>query len=249
MKPLATLYSARSAWGARMEDAALGKLKQAIDEYNAVHTKWVNYRNDLVGGAETGLLLMELTVTAASAVFAPGASASMVRAAGAGAAWTGYTDLASQVGLKLTGVEQHVDVGQLTAKTIAAFAGGLVAGKLSSKFLDVFMKRCNRGYVQILFAGAPLEISKKVAYTMGKLAPSAFQDVVSKVITGLPLSVLREAATKAVLKARTEQVNLEQFLDLIVKEVTATNAFKESFATALGAKASGRVPGGGAGSR
>ena len=50
---------------------------------------------------------------------------------------------------------------------------------------------------------------------------------------GYPSEMLKDAVTKAMLQAQNQCLNPEQFMDLIVKEVTLTNAFKEFLGAAL----------------
>ena len=45
------------------------------------------------------------------------------------------------------GAELKIDWGQLTAKTIAAFVGGIMSEKLFGKFLGIFMKKIDPGYM------------------------------------------------------------------------------------------------------
>ena len=93
--------------------------------------------------------------------------------------------------------------------------------------------------MNIMFAGYPLTVTKKVAYELGKLTPNALQNLLTKFISGLPVNILKDAVTKAMLQAQNQCLNPEQFMDLIVKEVTLTNAFKEFLGAALGTNVAG----------
>jgi hypothetical protein len=238
IQPLTTLDSARSAWRAGAGSIAIKHLQTAVSQYNAVHKKWIQYRNDLEFGGKMALFVMELTITAATTVFTPGAGASAIRGAGAAAAWTGFTDLATQAGLKKMEVEQKIDLTQVGTKMIAAFAGALCAGALSKKLIDVFMKRLNPGKLQdILYPGMKLPPNPKTElYKLGLLDPNTLQKVITQYVSGLPIAVARDAVTNAVLKSRGKKPSLDDFLGLVVNELTVQNAFKELVGAALGVR-------------
>lgn len=244
IRPVSTLQSARSANRGSNYSAARMQLLKAVEHYNAVHRKWIGYRDRLDKGGNAAITTMEITIvvlsTAASAGYGAQVAGQSTRLLGG--AWTipargallkgasmagglaGGTTAAKQVGLVAQGVEKKIDVAQIALDTIVAFGTSLVGGKLSEKFLQLMTPRVAAA---ITFDKTIVEAAKRA----GVLLPASYslpQQLLSEFLGGAGTNMVAEAVKTAATKAKGKNMTMLELMTLIAQEIS-----KETLATAL----------------
>lgn len=244
IKPLNTLGSARSAYRGGNYSAAETHLLKAVKDYNALHKKWIGYRDGLDKGASRSITVIEVTIAILSTAAGVGHGASLaaqstrvlggaatitgravaLKGAAMSAGLAGGTTAAKQVGLVIQGVEKKIDVGQIALDAIVAFVTSLVGGKLSEKFLQLMTPRVAAA---MTFDKTVVEAAKRA----GVLLPASYslpQKLLAEFLGGAGTNIVTEAVKNVATKAKGKNITMEELMKLIAREIS-----KEKLATAL----------------
>jgi hypothetical protein len=215
--PLIPLGRASNRNHLRDYSGSVEELKEAIRAFNAVHKKFLIYRDGLAQGAERSITALKITIMLTGAAFSAGigvAGASIMGGAVASGGLTLVEEASGQAMKRRYDLQKKYDVLDLVIQTGASFVSSLLSGVLCEKFATYIARR--------YFGSALARWAVVEMYNMPGLPQMAFDDIASWATrsgVALPLG-LKLTSAEAFLSGFFASFDADRLLSLITSLAT-----------------------------